>query len=474
MKRILLIFIPALLFTASCSDLEDYNIDPKSPVTVPGVTLVSNAQRNLVRTVTSSNANLNPFRFYVQHWAATTYADESQYDINTRAINQGLWNALYRDVLRDLQEGKTIITNDALLDASVKANQLAAIEVMEVYTWSVLVDLFGDVPYTQALDFNTVQPTYDDDATIYNDLTVRLDKAVGMFVADAAGFGSADLIYGGATAGWIKFANSLKLRMGMTMADADAAKAATMVQQAAANVFTSNADNADVTFLSSTPNASPLWEDLVQSNRQDFRAANTFIDPLNALNDPRRDNFFKPLEGGIFKGAIYGAVNPVAGSSAPGTLLEDPTFPGVLLSYTEVEFLLAEAAERGFAVTGTAEAHYNAGVTASILQWGGTAAEATAYLAQPTVAYATAAGTFKQKIGVQKWIALYNQPVEGWKEWRRLDAPNLVKPVDARSEIPLRLTYPVVEQNLNKANYTAAASAIGGDVVTAKIFWDKF
>jgi len=280
------------------------------------------------------------------------------------------------------------------------------------------------------------------------------------------------LIYGGNVKRWMMFANSLKLRMALTIADADAAKAQTMATQAAPLVFTSNADNADVTFLASTPNSNPLWEDLVQSGRQDFRAADTFINALNTLNDPRRNEFFKPLADGTFKGAVYGTLNSSAGFSAPGTLLEDPEFPGVLLSYSEVEFLLAEAVERGFAVGGTAMAHYNSAITASILEWGGTTAEATAYLAQPSVNYATATGEWRRKIGVQKWIALYNQPVEGWKEWRRLDAPNLVKPSDAKSEIPLRLTYPITEQNLNKAGYTAASKAIGGDVVTSKIFWD--
>jgi hypothetical protein len=473
MKRILLLCIPAMLLTASCSDLDDYNIDPKSAVEVPGATLVTSAQRSLARVITSTNVNLNPFRYYVQHFAATTYADESQFDINTRAINRSFWDVLYRDVLRDLQEAETLITADITLSPEVKANQLAAIEVMQVYAWSVLVNTFGDIPYSEALDFTNVQPAYDDDAVVFNDLINRLNTAIGMFDVGAASLGEADLIYGGETAMWVEFANSLKLRMAMTIADVDEAKARTMVQEALPNVFTSNADNADLVFLTSPPNTNPLWEDLVQSGRQDFRGADTFVNVLNDLNDPRIDEYFKPIAGGnTFVGAVYGSVNAAAGFSAPGALLEDPTFAAVLLSYAEVEFLLAEAAARGFTVPGTAMEHYNMAVTASILEWGGTEAEAIAYLAQPSVNYLTAAGDWRQKIGTQKWIALYNQPVEGWKEWRRLDAPNLVAPESAQSDIPLRFPYPIVEQNLNTANYNAAASAIGGDVVTSKIFWD--
>ena len=94
-------------------------------------------------------------------------------------------------------------------------------------------------------------------------------------------------------------------------------------------------------------------------------------------------------------------------------------------------------------------------------------------LAQADVAYSTAAGDWKQKIGTQKWIALYNRPYEGWTELRRLDFPKITAPVGAKSGFPTRFSYPLNEQTLNGANYTSAASAIGGDVVTTKLFWDK-
>ena len=90
------------------------------------------------------------------------------------------------------------------------------------------------------------------------------------------------------------------------------------------------------------------------------------------------------------------------------------------------------------------------------------------------MAYATAAGDWKQKIGTQKWIALYNRGFEGWTEWRRFDYPVLVAPPQAVTDIPIRLSYPVQEQTLNAASYNAAAAAIGGDDVRTRLFWDKF
>src|SRR5690606_38621438 len=147
----------------------------------------------------------------------------------------------------------------------------------------------------------------------------------------------------------------------------------------------------------------------------------------------------------------------------------DPTLEGVILDYAEVEFLIAEAAARGL-VAEDAEAHYNAAVTASIVYWGGTEAEAQAYLAQPNVAYDAA--NWVERIGVQKWIALYNRGFEAWVTWRRLDVPELPNAVQSELPVPLRFTYPVDEATLNGANLSAAASAIGGDELATPVFWD--
>ncbi|WP_045687850.1 SusD/RagB family nutrient-binding outer membrane lipoprotein [Hymenobacter sp. AT01-02] len=480
MKKSLLFILPAMVLATSCVDtLDDYNIDPKRPQAgeVPATTLVSSAERSLARTVVSPSVNLNPFRLYTQYWAETTYFDESIYDIKTRNINGGFWSAIYRDVLRDLQEARTIINanTDPTFAPAVRANQLAAIEVLEVYAWATLVDAFGDVPYSEALDFARPQPKYDDDAVIYSDLITRLNTAIGKFDTSAEGLGSADLIYGGDVAHFAQFANSLKLRLALTISEVDAAKAGTMVKEVQGKLFTSNEDNAQIAFQTANPNTNPLFEDLVQSGRNDFVGTSFFINKLTTLNDPRLNVYFQTRDG-KYVGGEYGSNNSYESFSAPGAALESPTFPGVLLSYSQVEFLQAEAVERGLGATGSAKSHYDAAVTASILEWGGTQGQATAYLAQPTVNYSNAASgaTFKEKIGVQKWIALYGQPTDSYREYRRLDYPVLTKPDQALSNIPRRFFYPVVEQNLNAANNSAAAAAIGGDNVDSRIFWDKF
>jgi hypothetical protein len=475
MKKILLYGVSTLFLTTACvSGLdEDYNIDPKKATEVPAVTLVSNAQFNLTNIITTPDYNLNPFRYYLQYWAAVQYPDESQYNINAREINTNFWDILYQDVLSDLREARKTVEINTLLPAAEKGNQLAAIEVLEVYTWSVLVNTYGNIPYGQALDITNVQAAYEDDAAIYTDLVKRLDGAIAAFNTDAAGLGEGDLYYGGDMGSWVKFANSLKLRIGITLADVDVALSKKISEQAAAHVFESSVDNAQLHYTANQPTASPVYDNLRQRN--DNVGANTLVDILNGLSDPRLNEYLRPATAGAnagkYVGGIYGSSNVYAQFAQPSSVLRDPQLAGVLLSFTEVEFLLAEAKMRGFNVAGAAKDHYDQAVASSIVDdWGGTAAEAATYLAKPAVAFD--AGNWKKSIGTQKWIALYNQPVEAWKEWRRLDFPTLKKPAQAQSEMPLRFPYPFTEQNLNSANYQAASAAMGGDVVTSKIFWD--
>ena len=198
------------------------------------------------------------------------------------------------------------------------------------------------------------------------------------------------------------------------------------------------------------------------------------VDKLKELNDPRLTQYFKPNDAGQYVGGVVGANNTFTLFAKPSDKVATNNFPHQVLDYVEAEFDRAEAIERGFAVGGSAESHYNNAIRASIIYWGGTAAQADAYLAQPAVAYSTAAGNFKQKIGTQKWIALYNRGYELWTEYRRLDYPVLTPPSTAKSGFPNRFTYPTNEQTLNNANYTDAASKMGGDKVESKIFWDKF
>lgn len=475
MKKILLAIVPAMLIFASCTeDISQLNIETKKPAAVPAPTLFSNAVKTLAGSLASASVNTNVFRFTVSHWAMAVYQDEAQYDFSTRAIPQGWWTTMYRDVLADLNESSRLIAADKSLSAGEQANKLAINDIMAVYTYSVLVNTFGNVPYSEALNSKNLFPKYDDAATVSKDLLNRLNADISKLSTASAGYASGeDLVYKGSVAKWIKFANTLRMKLGMVLADVDASTAKAAVEASDAGAISAAADNGLFAYLTASPNQNPLYVDIVTGGRQDYIAAKDLMDKLLGWNDPRTSAFFSKNNAGNYAGGIVGKTNTFVDFSRAGAKVILPEAPYVLADYTETEFLRAEAKERGWNVAGSAETHYNNAVKSSITYWGGAAADADTYLAQTDVAYATAAGDWKQKIGTQKWIALYNRPYEGWTELRRLDYPKITAPVGAKSGFPTRFSYPLNEQTLNGANYTAAASAIGGDVVTTKLFWDK-
>ncbi len=485
MKNKYLLFILIASILAACTDeFDDMNIDKKRPAEVPGDAVFTSGLKGLVDQMSTPNVNLNIFRLVAQYWTETTYTDEANYDLVNRTIPDLTFREYYRDALKDLDEAAKLIAEEETLtnaDAIIKKNRLAIIELLTCFAYQHLVDIFGNVPYTEALDLGQVTPAYDDAWTIYQDLISRINAALGNLDDAEGSFGGQDLVYGGDVASWIKFGQSLKLKIGVTIADHNDGQAKNLVEAAVnAGVFTDNADNALLQYLGAPPNSNPVHDELVLTGRKDFVGANTMIDIMNDLEDPRRAAYYTQVdtssESGVVKmayfGGVYGASSPYALHSKVHPSITEPNFPGILFTYDEVLFYLAEAAERGYSVGMTAEEAYNAAITASFDFWG--VADVAAYLAKPEVAYATAPGNWKQKIGKHAYLAFYTRGLEAWTEWRRLDWPVFAMPPNAFTDtIPKRYIYPINEQTLNPENYAAAAAAMGEDKVDVRIFWDK-
>jgi hypothetical protein len=216
MKKIILAFIVLIAFSTSCTkDFEDYNTDKKNPTAVPGEMLFANAQKILGDQVASTNVNLNVWKLFAQYWTETTYTDESNYDIVNRTIADYTFRTYYRNCLQDLQDAKAVITGTEPLDALdevAQKNKSFVIDLVAAYAYQNLVDIFGDVPYSQALDIDNITPQYDDAATIYNDLISKVKAAVAGIDESGDGFGGYDLYFGGDLAMWKKFGNSLLVK----------------------------------------------------------------------------------------------------------------------------------------------------------------------------------------------------------------------------------------------------------------------
>lgn len=479
-KKILSTICIAALFATGCdNNSDDFNNNHDSAYEVTPEVLLTNAEKQLVDEMTTGSVNSSPFRFFDQYWAQVIYNTESRYSLTSRLVTDNVWNELYRDVLGNLASATKYIEAETVTNQAQHENKLAIIEILNVYTFQVLVDAYGDVPYSEALNVNIKLPKYDNDEDIYPQLISRLDAAIANLDASEPSFGNAEMIYNGDVNQWIKFANSLKIKIGINLADVNPTLAQSTVESGySGGAILSNSDNAAFEYSGSAPNYNPLYGDLVASNRIDFVPAKTIVNAMNTTADPRRAVYFTQAPAGGYIGGVYGGTNSNFPTlSQIGAIFKTPDLKGQLMESMEVNFYLAEAAERGYNVGNTAEYYYNQGVMESFRFWGLSDADALSYLAQPDIAYTTAPGDYKQKIGMQVWYSFFNRPFEAWNSYRRLDNPALAAPSNASStadgQVPKRLFYPINERTVNSNNYQAAVEAIGGvDRMRVKVFWD--
>lgn len=479
MKKLFLSLLPAFVLLSGCTkNISSYDQITKAPASVPAGPILTYGEKKLVDALADCSTFNNDFRHIVEHWSQAVIQDGPQYNFNITNTCDNWWNDMYVNVLANLHASDSVLKQDVITAAGTIGNKRAIIDILECYTFNVLVNSYGNVPYSQALNYNNLFPKYDDAKTIQLDLLNRLKTDIGKLDPSQGTWAATeDLFYGGKISSWIALANTLEIKIAMTLADVQGSGSQAIVEAANAGAFQSSATDAIWQYYA-VPNNNPTYNALVLANRTDFIACQTLIDPMVQMSDPRLPGFFGTNSSGQYVGAVIGVPTPYQGVSKPAAGLNLATTPYVFMDYMDLEFYRAEAIERGYNIPGTAEQHYDSAIAISIRAWGGTQAQALAYLARPDVAYSTAGGgawTWRQKIGFQKWIALYCRGMDGWTELRRFDWPTMVVPQGAVSGFPYRMTYPSTiasEQALNPANYAAAAAAIGGDNVSTKLYWD--
>ncbi|MDV7697597.1 SusD/RagB family nutrient-binding outer membrane lipoprotein [Chryseobacterium soli] len=486
MKKIFLIigFASLTLALNSCErDSTSLNEDPKHPTEVPSGVLFASAEQVLLDQVLNVNVNRNITRFFTQQWAETTYIDESRYDMVSRPIPRNHYNRMMASssatinspgVLSALRDARKFLDSEGV-SATQKNNNIAMIELVNAYAWANLVDTYGDIPYFGALKATAENPgnseiPYDDAKTIYLDLINRINTALAMINTSETGY-SNDMIYKGDMNKWKKMGNSLKFRLAVTLADVEPALAKTHAEAAfAAGLFTEKADNFGLQTFPSGLLSNPVYQDVIQSGRNDFLPSDVLVNFMNGKSDPRRAVWFTTV-GGAYIGGKYAKQNVFGQYSHFTNAISGENAQGFLLDYSEIMFLRTEAAARGFSVGGTAATLYPLAIKASMTEYGVADADATAFIA----ANPYDAVNWKKSIGEQAWIAMFNKGFQAWNFARRLDFPVFVNPSNSRVEaVPIRMRYSDQEYLLNAANVNAAAAKIGGDKVSTKLFWDKF
>jgi len=483
MKNIYLLILVLGLLVSSC-ELPD-NVNPKAATEVPSETLLINALRNSMNLIDNMSQNTNVSRMMTQYIGMTQYTDPSRYVFSDRQIPDGYWNTSYL-VLQDFNEVKLMIQDLTGSESfnRMNANRIAIVDIMEVLVYHNLVDVFGDIPYTEALGgFDNKTPVYDDQVAVYSDLQVRLNSDIVTLNAGAAdgSWGAEDVVYQGDVTMWKKFAATLKARLGMRLADVNPSTAQSELTAAINAGMLEAGESMQLPWTAVTPHTNTIYASFVPTARNDYGPANTIVDMMVDLDDARLPAYFTQVDTSTevdveklaYVGIPYGEVTvPYTSISHFSDAMFEPDFPATFACNAEVEFILAEAAARGMnlgSIGGTAQEHYEAGILESHAFWGVTMDPA--YLTHVDVAWDAARD--KELIGTQKWLALNNRGMEGWCVWRTFDWPVLNPPPDLTYEdIPYRMPYPYNEPDLNGDNYTAAAAAIGGDDVRTLLFWD--
>ncbi|HEY9259303.1 SusD/RagB family nutrient-binding outer membrane lipoprotein [Chitinophaga sp.] len=430
----LLYLTTLLLFSAGCKKFLDVNKDPNNAVDVTVDVLLPSAQSGLTFAV-GNTLTING-GVWGQYW--TQSPNSSQYKtLDQYAPAEGdfgnVWSAIEIDGLENLQK---------VIDKGNATNQkqyVAIAMLLKAYSFQLSTDLWGDVPFSEALQGDATErilnPKYESQSDIYNGLVKMVEDATNLISNTDVAPGADDLIYQGDMDKWLRFANTLKLKIGLRLAKKDAARAATIVRSLQGAEFIHPGESALQNFNSTGGQQNPLYgasAGPVLNTTQNLVASSTAVNFFSGNSDPRLDVFYDAVGSGVV-GIPQGSFNapPTTVVSPPSALTganaKDPNSalaPVKLMTDYEADFLQAEAIVRGW-LTGDAAALYEQGITDNFAAY--EVDGAADYIAQPAIAFPTG-GTTEEKVKAiitQKWAAMCgNQTIEAWTEWRRTGYPS--------------------------------------------------
>lgn len=525
LNKIFIILVSAIAFSSCTNGFEDMNKDPLSIKEVSPDLVLPQMQYAGFHLVTGDyqRATLLYSSLYCQYIANTaSYFTSDNYVFNTSWAERGLWTPYYQGMIKNLREMEaTLEKHPEYSDMYQIMRITAAISTIRQ------TDTFGDIPYFQA-GKGEPQTAYDSQKDIYYDVFKELTEAVDLLKQKRIGqrtYADEDLIFQGDVDKWIKLANSLRLRAAMRLSFIDPDKAKTEGEAAMKEtLISSNSDNAAVTIPPSTTWGNPYLE---CTDYNEFRASETMVDILmnqSSIADPRltlvlsqteawvagkeeavqykgvpnglpSSDIAKPEYDNTHNSCIWGYMWGYTWNSAgKGSNVTKPngitTIPLELMNYSEVCFLKAEAALRGWQGAGNASANYEAGIRASFEAMRTKAPEGSystsndaTYITTGNVAW-NESDDFEsklEKIITQKWIGVYPNAEEAWAEFRRTGYPALA-PVKqslesainaADGEFIKKLRY-VDNELVNNSQNANNPSLNGGkgDGVSVRVWWD--
>lgn len=508
MKKLIPIYIMAALTLSagSCTnDFEEINTNNNVPNDVTPDLLLAGVIRNMINSQVSDAWGIG--NIVVQHHAKIQFVNEDRY---LWGQQNGVWDNVYGN-MRNVKN----ILDQVGTDDSNGYKGIALI--LKSWMFALATDAYGDIPYTEATKGKTdavYLPKYDTQESVYAGILADL-KTANDILATSSTAVSGDILFGGGAGSlikWRKLANSLRLRYLMRISKQKDVKAdiqAILADPAKNPIFEGNQDNAELKYLASAPNQWRMYDSRVGSF-DEFRVSKTLSDRLTALKDPRLAVFGRPSQSSVAAGkpVIEGVPNGLGDVPAlnynggpqgvsrvgytfaclvcndPGQAPPDPSAPrGILMNYSELQFILAEAREKGWITTGTAEGYYMKGIQSNFDYWksvvptsyGIDVTPDPSYFTQAAVAYTGTSAEKLAKIALQKWVAFYFNGLEAWFDWRRTGMPEIKPGPDNlnQNRVPVRFPYPLSEQSLNGANREEAVKRQGTDDLNTRTWVAK-
>ncbi|WP_340156223.1 SusD/RagB family nutrient-binding outer membrane lipoprotein [uncultured Winogradskyella sp.] len=478
-KFIYTISILSLIFTTSCTkDFEEINTNPNSPSSVQPSLL-------LRQVIYDFGENMSYEGFVAgdllaQHRTALDFNLFDRHALKSPQLGGNPWPIFYTN-LRD---------NEIILSQSQSVETFAVYEgpalILKAYMAAGLTDLFGDVPYFEAFNGidGTVTPAYDLQEDIYlgdNGILDNLNKGIAAIEAysDAIPL-EGDILFNGDLSAWIKFANALKIKHLVRIADKVDVSNTLQTLYDEGDYIISNIENAVFNFTNTDPNSFRLAQ-LRVGDFNNFVLSETMEAILVGLNDTRLSSLFRPFSNSTAN-EFNGLINGIDASStsialanyslASTAFREDTsTLDANFITAWEVQFSLAEAAAKGI-ISADAQSLYNTGVTLAFEYWN-TELPAN-YLTGPADYNAFGSNPIEQ-ILTQKWIANVINGYEGWVDYRRTGFPEL-RTISASLNndlIPIRMPYPAEEAVLNFENYNVAAMATDNNSINVPVWWNE-
>jgi hypothetical protein len=489
--KIKLIILSSFLFGSCTEGFEEINIDKNLPTEANSGTLLPSAIFGPLNS--HLNVQLNLTNQIMQY---KVYRNENLLDAYDFASGAGLFGKFWANAYKAMRDSNESI---AYGEASGLNAYVGAGKTLNAFYLASLTELWIDVPYSQAATgLGNVQPAYDKQQDVYLQVLELLEEANTAFASDTKGFVlGGDILFKGNVMKWRKMANSLQLRYLLRLSNKTSINAATQINTIVSNplkypLIESNAEAAIYNFTGVAPNTSDF--SLLTalgglSPSEKFVSALDGVDSNNDSDDDPRLAFFanKPIDPSVSSGPFVGVKSGTTREVAQGTGGNAELFASqfttkfqtnkdlldfVFISYAEVQFILAEVRLNNWITTSTAQSYYETGIAANLAYWN--LAMPANFLTRPDVAWDNSLATLIN----QKWIAMFfNNTVEIWGDQKRTGLPQIVPGPLATTvtngKVPTRVFYPTLEQSVNSANYSAASSSIGGDIIIAKHWYQN-